>query len=48
MEWNKQTIKNLLLIVCGGIAFYCLLQNLPSTFRFLHLQSCRLKGRSCL
>jgi len=28
MEWNRQTVKNLLLIVCGGIAFYCLLQNL--------------------
>ena len=28
MEWNKQTIKHLLLVVCGGVAFYCLLQNL--------------------
>ena len=35
MEWNKQTIKNLLLIVCGGIAFYCLLQNLGFFIRRL-------------
>ena len=35
MEWNKRTIKNLLLIVCGGIAFYCLLQNLGFFIRRL-------------
>lgn len=28
MEWNRRTVKYLLLMVCGGIAFYCLLQNL--------------------
>ena len=30
MEWSKQTVKNLLLVVCGGVAFYCALQNLPA------------------
>ena len=30
MEWNKQTVKSLLLVVCGGVAFYCALQNLPA------------------
>lgn len=28
MEWNKQTVKSLLLVVCGGAAFYCALQHL--------------------
>lgn len=28
MEWNKQNIKGLLLVVCCGVAFYCALQNL--------------------
>lgn len=28
MEWNKQTVKSLLLVVCGGLAFYCALQHL--------------------
>lgn len=28
MEWNKQSIKGLLLVICGGVAFYCALQNL--------------------
>lgn len=28
MEWNKQTVKHMLLVVCGGVAFYCGLQNL--------------------
>ena len=28
MEWNKQTIKGLLAVVCGGVAFYWVLQNL--------------------
>ena len=36
MEWNKQTIKSLLLVVCGGIAFYCLLQNLGFAVRGLN------------
>lgn len=30
MEWNKESIKSLLLVVCGGVAFYCALQNLPA------------------
>ena len=29
MEWNKQTVKSLLLVVCGGILFYSILQHLP-------------------
>jgi len=28
MEWNKQTVKQILLVVCSGVAFYCALQNL--------------------
>lgn len=28
MEWNKQTVKSLLLVVCGGVAFYCGLNHL--------------------
>ncbi len=28
MEWNKQTVRSVLLVVCGGVAFYCALQNL--------------------
>ena len=28
MEWKKEKIKGLLLVVCGGVAFYCLLQHL--------------------
>lgn len=28
MEWNKQTVRSLLLVVCGGVAFYCALQHL--------------------
>ena len=28
MEWNKHTIKGLLAVVCGGVAFYWVLQNL--------------------
>lgn len=28
MEWNKQNVKHLLLVVCGGIAFYSVLQHL--------------------
>nr|WP_325197022.1 AI-2E family transporter [uncultured Oscillibacter sp.] len=28
MEWNRQTVKSLLLVVCGGMAFYCGLQHL--------------------
>ena len=30
MEWNKQQLKGILLVVCAGIAFYCILQNLGS------------------
>ena len=30
MEWNKQQVKGLLLVVCAGVAFYCILQNLGS------------------
>ena len=28
MEFNKSNIKGLLLVICGGVAFYCALQNL--------------------
>lgn len=28
MEWNRQAVKSLLLVICGGVAFYCALQNL--------------------
>lgn len=28
MEWNRQNSKALLLVVCGGVAFYCGLQHL--------------------
>ena len=28
MNWSKQTVKSLLLVICGGVAFYCALQNL--------------------
>ena len=28
MEWNRPTVKSLLLVVCGGVAFYCGLQHL--------------------
>lgn len=27
MEWNKQTVRSLLFVVCGGIIFYSVLQN---------------------
>ena len=30
MDWNKQTVKSLLLVICGGVAFYCALQNLDT------------------
>lgn len=30
MEWNKQSVKSLLLVVCGGVAFYCALQHLKA------------------
>lgn len=33
MEWNKESIKSLLLVVCGGVAFYCALQNLPAVLK---------------
>lgn len=35
MQWNKQNAKWLLLVVCGGIAFYCALQNLGAVFAAL-------------
>ena len=35
MEWNKQTVKNLLLVVCGGAAFYVAIQHLNVVFRAL-------------
>ena len=28
MDFNKGNIKGLLLVICGGVAFYCILQNL--------------------
>ena len=28
MEWNKQTVKSLLLVICSSVAFYVALQNL--------------------
>ena len=28
MEWNKQTVKHLLLVVCGGVLFYSVLQHI--------------------
>ena len=28
MVWNRQNIKGLMLVVCGGVSFYCALQNL--------------------
>ena len=28
MEWNKQRLRNILLVVCGAVAFYAALQNL--------------------
>ena len=30
MEWNKQNIRSLLLVICGGVAFYVALQNLSA------------------
>jgi len=30
MDWNRDQIKQRLLVVCGGVAFYCVLQNLPA------------------
>ncbi len=30
MEWNKQKILELLAVVCGGVAFYTVVQNLPA------------------
>jgi predicted PurR-regulated permease PerM len=30
MEWNKQKILGLLAVVCGGVAFYTVIQNLPA------------------
>lgn len=33
MEWNKDQWKGALLVVCGGVAFYCALQNLGPLVR---------------
>ena len=33
--WNKQKIKGLLLVVCGGVAFYCALQRLDAVLAAL-------------
>lgn len=33
MEWNRQTTKSLLLVVCGGVAFYCALENLGAVWK---------------
>ena len=30
MEWNRQTVKSLLLVICGGAAFYCAIQHLDA------------------
>ena len=30
MDWNREQIKQRLAVVCGGVAFYCALQNLPA------------------
>lgn len=30
MDWNRDQIKQRLLVVCGGVAFFCALQNLPA------------------
>ena len=35
MEWNKQTVKYLLLVVCGGAAFFVALQHLDVVARAL-------------
>ena len=35
MEWIRQNVKYLLLVVCGGVAFYCALQNLGTVFAAL-------------
>ena len=32
MEWNKQTVRSLLAVVCGGAAFYAAVQNLGAVF----------------
>ena len=35
MEWNKENLKGLLLILCGGAAFYVALQHLNTVFQAL-------------
>ena len=35
MEWNRQNIRGLLLVVCGGAAFYAALQHLNVVARAL-------------
>ena len=33
LDWDRQTLKNLLLVVCGGILFYSVLQHLHGVVR---------------
>ena len=35
MDWNRDQIKQRLLVVCGGVAFFCALQNLPAVVMVL-------------
>lgn len=35
MEWNRKTVRYLLAVVCGGVAFYCALQNLGAVLSAL-------------
>ena len=35
MDWNRDQIKQRLLVVCGGVAFFCALQNLGTVFAAL-------------
>ncbi len=35
MDWNRKQIKQRLAVVCGGVAFYCALQNIPAVFAAL-------------
>ena len=32
MDWNRDQIKQRLLVICGGVAFYCALQHLNAVF----------------
>ena len=35
MDWNRDQIKQRLTVVCGGVLFYCVLQNLTAVFSIL-------------